>query len=103
VMEQERHRRPCFFCQCASFESSGEAAAGLATKFAQRGHCEKKTSDTDRPGDRGAVQCGPDLFSIQGSVAFQLAFGTEERVRADVSELLYSGRGLSTNGRKETI
>jgi hypothetical protein len=29
-----------------------------------------------------------------------MAFGAEERDRADVSELLYSGRGLSTHGRK---
>jgi hypothetical protein len=33
----------------------------------------------------------------------ELAFGSEERGRADVSELLYSGRGFSTHGRKETI
>jgi len=59
--------------------------------------------DTDRPGDRGAVESGPNLFSIYGSAAFQLAFGAEERGRADVSELLYSGRRLSTRGCKETI
>ena len=34
---------------------------------------------------------------------FQLAFGAEERDRADVSELLYSGRGLSTHSRTATI
>jgi hypothetical protein len=33
----------------------------------------------------------------------KLAFGAEERDRADVSELLYSGRSLSTHRRKETI
>ncbi len=27
----------------------------------------------------------------------------KNEMRADVSELLYSGRGLSTHGRKETI
>ena len=27
----------------------------------------------------------------------------KNEVRSDVSELLYSGRGLSTHGRKETI
>src|ERR1700683_1903899 len=67
------------------------------------GQCEKRTPDTDRPGDRGGDRSVPDLFSIYGSAAFQLAFGAEERVRADVSELLYSGRGLPTHGCKETI
>ena len=51
----------------------------------------------------GLLQSGPNLFSIYGSAAFQLAFGAEERDRTDVSELFYSGRGLSTHGRKETI
>ena len=62
----------------------------------------KRTPNTDRPGDRGAVESGHNLFSIYGSAAFQLAFRAEERVRADVSELFYSGRGLPTHGRKET-
>ena len=44
-----------------------------------------------------------NLFSIYGPAAFQLAFGSEERGRAEVSELLYSGRGLSTHGREESI
>jgi len=64
---------------------------------------EKRTPNTDRPGDPGAVESVSNLFSICGSAAFQLAFGAEERGRADVSELLYSGRGLSALGRKETI
>ena len=51
----------------------------------------------------GLLNLAPNLFSIYGSAAFQLAFGAEERGRADVSELFYSGRGLSTPGRKETI
>ena len=67
------------------------------------GQCEKRTPNIDRPGDRGAVQSGPNLFSIYGSAAFQLAFGAEERDSSDVSELFYSGRGLSTHGRKETV
>ncbi len=67
------------------------------------GQCEKRAPDTDRLGGRGANQSGPNLFPIYGSAAFQLAFGAEERDRADVSELLYSGRGLSTYRRKETI
>jgi hypothetical protein len=67
------------------------------------GQCEKRTPDTDRPGDRGAVQSGPNLFSIYGPVAFQLALGGKERDRTDVSELFCSCRGLSTHGRKETI
>ena len=58
------------------------------------GQCEKRTPNTDRPGDRGAVQFDPNLFSIYGSAPFQLAFGAEERDRTDVSELFYSGRGL---------
>jgi len=62
------------------------------------GQCEKRTPNTDRPSDRGAAQSAPNLFSIYGSAAFQLAFGGEERGRADVSELLYSGRDLSTRG-----
>jgi hypothetical protein len=45
---------------------------------------KKRTPDTDRPGDRGAVQSGPNLFSIYGPVAFQLALGGEERDRTDV-------------------
>ena len=55
------------------------------------------------PGDRGAAQSVPHLFPIYGSAEFQLAFGAEERVRADVSELLYSGRDLSTHSRKEAV
>ena len=51
----------------------------------------------------GLFESAPDLFSIFGSVAFQLAFGGEVRVRTDVSELFYSGRGLSTHSRKETV
>jgi hypothetical protein len=31
------------------------------------------------------------------------AFEAKERGRADVSELLYSGRGFSTHGREQTI
>ena len=34
----------------------------------------KRTPNTDRPGDRGAVESGHNLFSIYGSAAFQLAF-----------------------------
>ena len=63
------------------------------------GQCEKRTPNPDRPGDRGAVESAPNLFSIYGSAAFELAFGGEERVRTDVSELLYSGRCLSTHSR----
>ena len=51
----------------------------------------------------GLFNLAHNLFSIYGSAAFQLAFGAEERDRPDVSELLYSGRGLSTHSRKETI
>ena len=65
--------------------------------------CEKRTPNTDRAGDRGAVESGPNLFSIYESSAFQMACGAEERDRADVSEFLYSGRGLPTHGRKKTI
>ena len=68
-----------------------------------RGQCEKRTPNTDRPGDRGAFESGGNLSAIYGSAAFQLALGDEERDRADVSEFLYSGRGLSTHGREETI
>ena len=44
---------------------------------------KRELPDTDRPGDRGADQSGPNLFSLYGSAAFQLAFGAEERDRAD--------------------
>ena len=87
----------------ALVEGTGWALARLQQDSPKGGQCENRTPDTDRPGDRGAVQSGPHLLSTYGPVAFQLAFGGEERDRTDVSELFCSCRGFSTHGRKETI
>ena len=103
-MDQQRHCRFCFcFPVCEFVYPLCAPLLRSQQNSLKRGRCEKRTPDTDRPGARGAVQSGPELFSIYGPVAFQLALGGEERDRTDVSELLYSGRGLSTHGRKETI
>ncbi len=63
----------------------------------------EKAPDSDRPGERGAGESVPYLFPLSGSMAFPLAPGAGQRDRTDVSELLYSGRSLSTDRRKETI
>ncbi|MBB5319365.1 DUF6632 domain-containing protein [Tunturibacter empetritectus] len=48
---------------------------------------KRERLNTNRPGDRGAVQSVHNLFSIYGSVAFRVAFAEDERGRTDVSEL----------------
>jgi hypothetical protein len=51
----------------------------------------------------GLLNLAPIYFLYTNLRHSSWAFGAEERSRTDVSELLYSGRGLSTRGRKETI
>jgi len=92
-----------FFCLCVcSFVKPLRGRCSLARTSLTRGRSEKRTPHTNRPGNRGAFEPGDHLSALYGPAAFQLAFGVEERSRADVSELLHSGRGLSTRGRKET-
>ena len=45
---------------------------------------EKRTPNTDRPGDCGAFESGGNLSAIYGPAAFQLALGAEERSPSDV-------------------
>src|SRR5271167_2014102 len=51
------------------------SAVLMEIPIAQWGQCEKRTPNTDRPGDRGAAESAPNLFSIYGSAAFQLEIG----------------------------
>ena len=68
-----------------------------------RGQCEKRTPNTDRLGNRGTFESGDYLPALYGSLAFQLAFGEEERDPSYVSELLYSDRDLFALGREEAL
>ena len=44
-----------------------------------------------------------DLSAVHRFMAFQVASGDEQRMRADVSELVYRARAVSAAGRQKTL
>ena len=65
--------------------------------------CTTRTHSAGLCGTLGPHLSLVDLSVVHRFVAFQVAFGNEQRMRPDVSELVYRARAVSSVGRQKAL